>query len=202
MDARQVRYLFGNSTKKYTKYLRGFIDVESVEDGKHLFEIPDFMGKAAEQIAKATGYLENSQITIRWNESGADIYSQDGAYLMTCLPASKARQAEAEKTEAHREAETHHMERKASETNRVAAFEAQVMAAGETLRDKKLFSNQDDDEVEEKNPYGIAMATGGNKESYNGNMEGLDEEDFEEDYVKEINIRGSDSPYDDALDQI
>ena len=46
------------------------------------------------------------------------------------------------------------------------------------------------------------MATGGNKETYNGNMEGLDEEDFEEDYVKEINIRGSDSPYDDALDQI
>lgn len=174
MDQRQVRYLFGKRVKVSTRYLRGFIQVDS---GKALFEIPDYFGTGADLIAKGTGYAETAQLAVMWDEKGADIYSQEGAWLMTCPPAARAIQAEAEKTDEHRQAESHHMARKAQETDRVADFERGVASAAETVRDIKRATAEESDESADRMPYTLAMATGGSKDSYNGSMEGLEEEE-------------------------
>lgn len=43
-------------------------------------------GPGAEAIARATGNGYDSRVQVVYDESGADLYSIDGRYIMTCPP--------------------------------------------------------------------------------------------------------------------
>lgn len=189
IDERILRYCFGKVTRKTTKYLRGFIDVETTQWGAHKFEIPDYLGDAASKIAKAINYNENGELEVRWNPTGADIYTLEGEYLFTCLPTSKASKTHAESNEDSTKALGHHLNRKQNIVNKAEDFTNKVKASKQALEDIR---------TAEMLPYQIAVAMKENKESINAAHEEIDE-----DIPVIVETKtGLKSPRQNALDQI
>lgn len=191
IDPRVIRFCFGKVTKKYTRYLRGFIDVENTLLGKYKFEIPDYLGDGASKIAKAINYNQNGEIEVRWNDKGADIYTLEGQYIMTCEPTQKASISHAETSEEGLKGLGHHKQRKEDIIESAKTFTKQVEQTRQALQE--IID-------EEKMPYRLAVALKENKESINARNEQIYDE--EEMPVKVVVKPGLNSPRQNALDQI
>jgi hypothetical protein len=159
MDVRQLRELFGYETKVDVSYMRGFVNVEKA--GKlYKFEIPDYSTSAVE-IAKATGYSPSAQVRVVWDFEGADIYSLEGKYIMTCPPEKKAVQAQAEGSDDRDYALGHNLKRKVQQIEAADAFENKVTYAAALIH------------LGDVEAYNIAVTDRNfSKERYNATMEG------------------------------
>lgn len=156
MSAMQVRNIMGHHTKVEVTRMRGFVEVEHAGQ-KSLFEIPDYHNTGAQRISAATGYGYDAHVYVHWDEAGADLYSSDGKYILTCPPAVRAGKAHAELTDEQRSARRHLSERQASMLEAAMTFGAEALSAMDTL-----YSG---------NGYAADMALGGTKESYNAERE-------------------------------
>lgn len=156
MSAMQVRDILGNHTKVEVTRMRGFVAVSHAGE-KALFEIPDYHDTGAQRISAATGYGYNAHVYVHWDDTGADLYSSDGKYIMTCPPAERAGKAHAELSDEQRAARRRLSERQSSQIESSLAFGSKVLDAAEAL-----YSG---------NGYAADMALGGNKESYNAARE-------------------------------
>ncbi|WP_282628780.1 hypothetical protein [Empedobacter sedimenti] len=151
-----LRYLFANRTEVDLRYMRGFVNVYKTkgynESKVYQFEIPNYGADGTEQIAKALGYTNNAKVKVIWDENEADLYTLDGKYIMTCLPAMKSVQSHAELTDEFANGLDHQLGRKKSQTKAIDEFEMALNDAFQELG------------------YSQSMAFGGNKESYNGSQ--------------------------------
>ena len=151
-----LRYLFANRTEVDLRYMRGFVNVYKTkgynESKVYQFEIPNYGADGTEQIAKALGYTNNAKVKVIWDENAADLYTLDGKYIMTCLPAMKSVQSHAELTDEFANGLDHQLGRKKSQTKAIDEFEMALNDAFQELG------------------YSQSMAFGGNKESYNGSQ--------------------------------
>lgn len=151
-----LRYLFANRTDVDLSYMRGFVNVFKTkgynESKMYQFEIPNYGADGTEQIAKAIGYTSNAKIKVIWDENAADLYTLDGKYIMTCLPAMKSVQSHAELTDEFENGLNHQIGRKKSQTEAIDEFESALNDAFQELG------------------YSQSIAFGGNKESFNGSQ--------------------------------
>ena len=151
-----LRYLFANHTEVNLSYMRGFVNVFKSkgynESTMYQFEIPDYGANGTEQIAKAIGYTANAKVKVVWDDNAADLYTLEGKYILTCLPAMKAVQSHAELNDEFANGLDHQMGRKKAQTKAIDEFE---MALNDVFQELGYSQN---------------MAFGGNKESYNGSQ--------------------------------
>lgn len=158
MDARQLRTIFGHKTAVDISYMRGFVQLWKAER-MYKFEIPDWPASAS-VLTKATGYRPDVKVTVLWDVSAADIYSPDGRYLMTCLPAALTSQAKAESSHSTSLAHSHHERRKYVQEASADSFENDAVNAFELIH------------AGVADAYNIARTDSNfNKESYNAAME-------------------------------
>lgn len=157
MDGRVLRKLFGYQTEKMIRGMRGFLQLEKTQGyeirEKYLFEIPDYETTGAELLAKATNYVKEGKVKVIWDETNADIYTLDGKFVMTAPKAKLASQAYIESDAENDGALSHHWARKTRQMNAADAFEEMLT------------------EIVTELPYTHAMASGGNKEIWNGTHE-------------------------------
>ncbi|MGR3790697.1 hypothetical protein ACUXZJ_07275 [Flavobacterium sp. TN-1] len=172
MDKRVLRYLNANHTKVNPAYMRGFIKVSKSLGGYNntkdfLFELPDPID-SMEVIEKANHY-KTAEVRVVWDEEMADLYSLDGKYLMTCLPAIKASQSQAESDELTDQALNYHLARKQRQINRADDFSTQV----KEIFDALFYDDDDEEETQEISelPYMHQAKLGVRKEQYNEAME-------------------------------
>lgn len=132
MDDRQLRSVFGYRTAVEITRMRGFIEVWK-GDLLHKFEIPGYYEEMAGEIAAATGYKPDAKVKVIWTADAADLYSPDGRYLCTCLPAKKTSQSRAESNDQTDHALGHHEKRKRIQLEKAEEFEAAAIDAGERL---------------------------------------------------------------------
>lgn len=151
-----LRYLFASHTEINLRYMRGFVNVYKTkgynESIQYQFEIPNYGAEGSELIAKAIGYSSNANVKVVWDENAADLYTLDGKYILTCLPAVKAIQSHAELTDEYANGLGHQLNRKNAQSEAIDEFESALAEAFQELG------------------YSQAMALGGNKESYNGSQ--------------------------------
>lgn len=178
IDERIIRKLFGNSTEVNLNYMRGFVNVtksKGYDDvQKYQFEIPDYWNTGAEILGKFTNYRKNIVVKVVWTEEMADLYTLDGKFIISCPPAIKSASSHAEADEETLHALGHHKKRKESQLARADEFL-------ENLLD--VFENPSPD-----TPYAIAMATGGNKESYNSEMNQAEAKKLDKKSIKKQRI--------------
>ncbi len=127
MEETQLRRIFGTQTKLHIEWMRGYVTPKGA-NATCQYEIPDLTASGAEIIAQATGNGYDCQVRVFYDETGADLYSLDGRYIMTCPPVTKASTAHAETTPEQRQAREYLRARKAAE------WEATQAAADELLR--------------------------------------------------------------------
>jgi hypothetical protein len=132
MDDRQLRAVFGYRTKVETLRMRGFVEVWK-GDTLHKFEIPNYYEQTAAEIARATGYKPDATVKVLWTADAADIYSMDGRYICTCLPAKKSSQSSAESNEQTDYAIGHHEKRKRQQLEQADEFEKAAFDVNERL---------------------------------------------------------------------
>ena len=153
MEATVIRNLFGNHTKVDISYMRGFVKVYKTQGysqvDEYLFEIPQYGGLGTEIIAKATGYTKGAKLKVIWTEEMADLYTLDNEFIMSCPPALKGSQSQAEMNEEERHAIGHNNDRKLKQTAQADDIENTIS------------------EIMSGLSYEHAMAYGGNKEMYN-----------------------------------
>lgn len=111
MDERQLRQIFGTTTRLSIERMRGFVTPQGAA-ATCMYEIPDYAGTGAEAIARATGNGYDSRVQVVYDESGADLYSIDGRYIMTCPPVVKSSSSYVEATPEQRAAREHLRRRK------------------------------------------------------------------------------------------
>lgn len=158
MDPRQLRSVFGHKTKVDVSYMRGFVQVWK-GDQLFKFEIPDYMVSAS-TIAKATGYKPDAQVWVRWDETGADLYNQEGKYIMSCNPTKKAVQSQAESNEGTDYAIGHHEKRQRIQEETADRFERKISEAAALIHTGNVEA------------YNIAVTDRNfSKETYNATME-------------------------------
>lgn len=159
MDDRQLRRVFGYRTAVEITRMRGFAEVWKAER-LHKFEIPDYYTGMAQTIAKATGYKPDARLSVVWNAEAADLYTLDGKYLCTCLPAKKAVQSHAEGNDDTDYAIGHHQKRQRIQLEQADEFETKASQAADLLNAGLLDS------------YNIAVTDSNySKERFNGEME-------------------------------
>jgi hypothetical protein len=148
-----LRYLFAEHTKVDLSYMRGFVNVSKTkgynESTQYQFEIPNYGGEGTEQIAKAVGYSAHAKVKVIWDENAADLYTLEGKYILTCLPAIKSIQSHAELNDGFVNGLNHQMNRKKMQTKAVDDFEKALVDAFQEIG------------------YSQSMALGSNKEMYN-----------------------------------
>ncbi|MEQ3500636.1 hypothetical protein ABMY20_12835 [Tenacibaculum sp. SSH1-16] len=177
-DERILRRIFGNTSEKDISYMRGFVMVTKSHGynltDEYLFEIPDYWEAGSEKISKACGYKKNAKVKIVWDEEGADLYTLDNQFIISCPRATKSSQSHAESDELTKNALGHHLNRKTRQDEAVDEFEQALLDSFDAL------------------PYTHEMAFGSNKEDYNAKM--LENETTEEKVLskKEINNRDFD----------
>lgn len=177
IDVRIIRKIFANHTEVDLSYMRGFVNVaktkgyETIE--KFQFEIPDYWDTGAEILGKATNYRKNISVKVVWNEEMADLYTLDGKFIISCLPALKSSSSRAESDENTDYALGHHQKRK---TNQLAAA------------DEFLVSLQEAFGAQQELPYEHQMALGGNKESFNGKMNAAESDKLDKKTIKQQRI--------------
>lgn len=111
MDERQLRQIFGTTTRLSIERMRGFVTPQGAA-ATCMYEIPDYAGTGAEAIARATGNGYDSRVQVVYDDSGADLYSIDGRYIMTCPPVVKSSSSYVEATPEQRAAREHLRRRK------------------------------------------------------------------------------------------
>lgn len=151
----QLRRISGSHTVVEVSRMRGFVVVGPKKQEKH-YEIVDYNITGATLISQATGNGYYADVHVMYDDNGADLYSSDGKYIMTCPRVGKAIQALAEKTSQHRLNESHLAGRKVQQMNNVNQFEQDVKDVSE------LIASFD---------YNASLLNGGNKEVINGNYE-------------------------------
>ena len=93
---RTYRYAFGHTTEIELSRYRGFVSVN--HDGtRYLFTVENYETEL-QRISAALGNKGDAKIQVRWNETGADLYTPAGAFLLECLPTEKAHKSHAEAT--------------------------------------------------------------------------------------------------------
>lgn len=156
MDERILRRIYGNHTEVDTAYMRGFVKVSKTEGyekrDNYLFEIPDYYNTGSEMISKSIGYKKTGKIKVIWDLDAADLYTVDGKFIMTCLPAALASNSYIESDDESKAALSHHIERKTKQENTADEFEQMLS------------------EIQDSLPYRHTMQAGGSKESFNGSM--------------------------------
>ena len=96
-NKRAMRYAFGRVTRLNLTTCRGF--VQPNHNGiRHSFEIPNYETAIAD-ISRALGYKGQAEVQVRWNNSGADLYTPEGAFILGCLPTDKTHKSTAEATD-------------------------------------------------------------------------------------------------------
>ncbi len=175
IDARIVRRLFGNETKKDVSLDRGFVKVSKTsgytERQTYLFEIEDFHNTGIEEIARACGYQKHAKVGIFWTEEAADLYSPDGRFIMTCYPALQSSKSHAEADFESELALSHNNDRKKQQLTHADRFTEKALTTYAAITGNTV-----------ENTYGNIigyngdMQTGGNKESYNDKMNDFESE--------------------------
>lgn len=128
MDAQQVRRIFGATTELSIERMRGFVTPTGAT-ATCMYEIPDYATTGAEAISRATGNGYDSRVRVVYDRTGADLYSRDGRFIMTCPPVTvKASAAYIEETPEQRAAREHLRRRKEADR------EAPQQALDELLR--------------------------------------------------------------------
>lgn len=155
LDAVALRQINGQQAQTNVERLRGIINPSGRRGGMS-YEIPNYTGEGVAAISRATGNGYDSSVRVVYDETGADLYSMDGRYILTCAPAVHSSMAHIEATADTMEARKHHRERK----------EAQMEAVWQCR-----------DEVERMtdylagNGYTEAVQLGARKEDINGEYE-------------------------------
>lgn len=111
LDALTLRLINGERTTRKIASMRGFVTPVG-KGNKIMYEIPDYWNSGIKAIEKAAGSSANVSVSVVYDATGADLYSADGKFILTCTVVQKAKNAQVEKTEKHKTAESHHMERK------------------------------------------------------------------------------------------
>lgn len=127
MDACQLRQIFGTTTELSVERMRGFV-APTGATATCMYEIPDYATAGAAAISRATGNGYDSRVRVVYDASGADLYSLDGRFIMTCPPVAGASKAYIETTPEQWEARKHLRERKEADR------EAPRLALDELLR--------------------------------------------------------------------
>lgn len=159
IDPIQLRKIFGTRTKSELTRCRGFVMV-GPKGRETQYEIPDYETNGAELISKATGNAYYDNVNVIYDDQCADIYSADGKYIASCPRAGKASQSFAEKTDDQRTNQLRHKYRKVRQMEVVKAHEEAIYDAMDYLNSTW-------------GAYGENVAFGGDKESINGQYEGL-----------------------------
>ena len=159
MSKRLLRRIKGYRTEKSARYLRGFLILTKgtgANEVQYKFEIPDYEGVGLEMISKAVKHQLDKKMIIYYDETGADIYSPNEVFVLTCPRITGAHKAEIEATRESMAALSYQMDRKVRQIEAVEAFEDKVFQQSEAMGIQ---------------PYSVAMALGSNKEKYNGALE-------------------------------
>lgn len=120
------------------------------------YEIPNYTGEGVAAISRATGNGYDSRVRVVYDASGADLYSLDGRFIMTCPPVVKAALSYAEATGDTMAARRHHRERKDAQLEAVRQCRDQVERIADYLAG---------------NGYSEAVQLGAKKEDINGEYE-------------------------------
>ena len=128
----QVRNVFGHQTRVEVTRMRGFVKVEHA-GVDHIFTIPDYHDSGIQKIAQATGYGYDAHVYVTWDANGADLYSSDGKYILTCMPTIKAGKSHAERTPEQLEAQRDLRHRKEAQLEAAQAFAEESLDALSTL---------------------------------------------------------------------
>ena len=127
MEAVQLRQVFGTTTELSVERMRGFVTPNGAA-ASVMYEIPDYATVGAATISRATGNGYDSRVRVVYDETGADLYSLDGRFIMTCPPVARASMACIETTPEQQQAREHLRARKAAD------WEATQIAADELVR--------------------------------------------------------------------
>ena len=111
MDECQLRKIFGTETILSIEWMRGFVK-PSGASATCMYEIPDYASTGAAAISRATGNGYDSKVQVVYDSTGADLYSIDGRFIMTCPPVVKASSSYIEATEEQKAAREHLRKRK------------------------------------------------------------------------------------------
>lgn len=112
--------------------MRGFITPVG-KGNTTIYEIPDYQNTGIKAIEKCAGYSADVSVTVVYDNTGADLYSADGRFILTCPVVQRAKNAQIEKTDKHKEAESHLMQRKNAMLKSAMEFERGVRRADEVL---------------------------------------------------------------------
>lgn len=97
VSAHVRRYVFGNHRKKILDHCRGFLNLQEAGSA-YEYEFPNWEQDAI-TIDKALYGSNDMQVKVVFDRSGADIYTPDEKYILTCQPLSKAHSTFAEATD-------------------------------------------------------------------------------------------------------
>jgi len=156
IESRVLRHAFGNRTEVDLSYMRGFVNIEQTQGDRTIhfkFEIPDYEN-AIRLISQRLGYQSSARVTVCWDETAADIYTPDGAYILTAKRAELASKSTFEATDISNKALGKHLQRKvnmasAADAMRDAVIEsADVMKYGHRLHRGKAIKDQYNEEME------------------------------------------------------
>lgn len=155
LDAVTLRGINGRTTELSIERMRGFVAPEKNNEVLR-YEIPDYSATGAALISQATGNRYDSKVVCVYDETGADLYSLDGRFIMSCPPAGKAKMAYIETTPEHAAARRHLGARKTAQLETAAQFVHDVDVATGFLA---------------SNGYDAAVQLGAHKEDVNGQYE-------------------------------
>lgn len=91
-----LRYVNGHVTTVDLARMRGFVNVEH-KGVEHKFTIANW-DTELDNINRKLGYTGNLLVEVRWDATAADLYTPEGAYLLTCNRTVKAHKSFAEAT--------------------------------------------------------------------------------------------------------
>jgi len=201
IDDRLRRYLFGGKTKIDISDGRGFVNVTKVVLGRktlNRYEIPDYEGAGIERISRAVGHTSQLPVLVCFDDEAADLYTLEGEYIMTCQRAALAGKSEAEKTDDHRQAESHHIERKGKALKVAASFEESVLSV------KQLIDSGSAIDPSNLDPYALRLTDTSlrhPKEEINAEYETCIIPDYQAEKESAPRMSRKD-PRQDAIDQI
>lgn len=132
MEPIQLRNIFGHRTQVEVTRMRGFVIVEHAGIN-HQFTIPDYHDSGIRKISRATGNGYDATVDVRWDASGADLYSSDGKFILSCPPTVKASKAHAERSAEQLVAQRYLNSRKQDQWEHAQEFGRRVQDAYSTI---------------------------------------------------------------------
>lgn len=125
-----LRFAFGNVTTTDLSYQRGFVNVEK-NDKQYQFLIPDYHINI-EHISRKLGYT-STVVQVRWDADTADLYTPQGAYIISCPAAQRAARSTFEASAENWQALNAHLQRKEDIVNAADTFRDNVVASAEAM---------------------------------------------------------------------